>query len=91
MKYVETRIVDEYELENGLSAYVRILHLPDSVRVDLSVYQKMVDVPELHLYSNLKQGKDNIDGMTDILTILADEEKCMKTWKNYVSLNNKEE
>jgi hypothetical protein len=27
MKFVETRIVEEYELENGLSAYVRTLHI----------------------------------------------------------------
>ena len=91
MKFVETRIVDEYELGNGLSAYVRTLHMPDTVRVDLSVYQKMVDVPELHLYSNLRQGKNNIDGMADILAILSDEDKCMKTWQNYVELNKKKE
>ena len=91
MKFVETRIVEEYELENGLSAYVRTLHMPDTVRVDLSVYQKMVDVPELHMYSNLRQGKNNIDGMADILAILSDEDKCLTTWKNYVELNKKKE
>lgn len=91
MKFVETRIVEEYELENGISAYVRTLHMPDTVRVDLSVYQKMVDVPELHLYSNLRQGKNNIDGMIDILAILSDEDKCLKTWQNYVELNKKKE
>lgn len=91
MKFVETRIVEEYELENGLSACVRTLHMPDTVRVDLSIYQRMVDVPELHMYSNLKQGKNNIDGMADILAILSDEDKCLTTWKNYVELNKKKE
>ena len=43
------------------------------------------------MYSNLKPGKENIDGMTDILAILSDEDKCLKTWKNYVLLNNKTE
>lgn len=70
---------------------MRTLHLPDTVRVDLSVYQKMVDVPELQLYSNLRQGKNNIDGMADIFAILSDEDKCLKTWKNYVELNKKKE
>lgn len=91
MKYLETRVVDEYQLDNGLIACIRTLHLPDTIRVDLSIYERMVEVPELHMYSNLKQGKENIDGMTDILAILSDEDKCLKTWKNYVLLNNKTE
>ena len=43
------------------------------------------------MYSNLKPGTENIDGMMDILAILSDEDKCLKTWKNYVLLNNKTE
>ena len=91
MKFLEKRIVDQYELENGLLAYVRTLHMPDTVRVDLSIYERMVDLPELHMYSNLRQGKNNIDGMADILAILSDEDKCLKTWQNYVELNKKKE
>jgi hypothetical protein len=91
MKYLETRTVAEYQLDNSLIACIRELSLPDTIRVDLSIYQKMVDVPELHLYSNLRQGKNNIDGMIDILAILSDEDKCLKTWKNYVELNQKKE
>ena len=91
MKYLETRTVAEYQLDNGLIACIRTLDLPDSIRVDLSVFERKIDMPELLMYSNLKQGKENIDGMTDILTILSDEDRCMETWKNYVSLNKKTE
>ena len=91
MKYLETRTVAEYQLDNGLIACIRILDLPDSIRVDLSVFERKIDIPELLMYSNLKQGKENIDGMTDILAILSDEDRCMEIWKNYVSLNKKME
>ena len=91
MKYLETRTVDEYQLDNGLIACIRELSLPDSIRVDLSIFERHIDMPELLMYSNLKPGKENIDGMTDILTILSDEDRCMETWKNYVSINNKTE
>ena len=91
MKYLETRTVSEYKLDNGLIACIRELSLPDSTRVDLSIFEQKIDMPELLMYSNLKPGKENIDGMTDILAILSDEDKCMNTWKNYVSINNKTE
>ena len=91
MIFLQKRIVEEYELENGLLINVRTLHMPDTIRVDLSIYERMVDLPELHMYSNLKQGKNNIDGMADILAILSDEDTCLKTWQNYVELNKKKE
>ncbi len=91
MKYLETRTVAEYQLDNGLIACIRTLDLPDSIRVDLSIFERKIDMPELLMYSNLKPSKENIDGMTDILAILSDEDRCMETWKNYVSLNKKTE
>ena len=91
MKYLETRTVAEYQLDNGLIACIRTLDLPDTIRVDLSIFERKIDIPELLMYSNLKPGKENIDGMTDILAILSDEDRCMETWKNYVLLNKKTE
>ena len=91
MKHLETRTVAEYQLDNGPIACIRTLDLPDSIRVDLSVFERKIDMPELLMYSNLKPGKENIDGMTDILAILSDEDRCMETWKNYVSLNKETE
>ena len=81
MKYLETRTVDEYQLDNGLIACIRTLSLPDSIRVDLSIYERMVDVPELLMYSNLKPGKENI--IIDNSTIICYDGHRNLRWRRH--------
>ena len=91
MKYVETRTVEEYNLDNGLSVYVRTRHTPDYVRCDLSLFERYVDKPELHVYSELIKGKNPISAMMEIYRILADEDWCLELWNKSESLINKED
>ena len=91
MKYVETRTVEEYDLENGLSIYIRTRHKPDSVRCDLSFFERYVEKPELHVYSELIKGKNPISAMMEIYRILSDEDWCLELWTKSESLIKKED
>ena len=91
MEYVQTRIIEEIKLSNDLIVYVRTMRDTTKIRVDLSVYEYMVEVPELHLYSNTRNGSENFDGMLDIYAFLADEERIQKLWKQHKEAFKKEE
>ena len=86
MKYVETRTVEEYNLDNGLSVYIRTRHTPDYVRCDLSLFERYVDKPELHMNSELIKGKNPISAMMEIYRILSDEDWCLELWTKSESL-----
>ena len=91
MEYVQTRIVEEFKLSNDLIVYVRTMRDTTKIRVDLSVYEYMLEVPELHLYSNTRNGSENIDGMIDIYAFLGDEDRIQKLWKQHKEAFKKEE
>ena len=83
MRFVEKRTTEEYELENGLVANVRIRHFLDSSRIDLSVFERYVEVPELHLYSNTSSDISNINGWIDICGMLENELRIRMQWKKH--------
>lgn len=91
MKLIRTRTIQEIELSNNLIAYVRTKQDTTNIRVDLSVYEYQNPTPEMHLYSNMKPGNANIEGMIDIYDFLGDEERIQKLWKKHKEDFYKEE
>lgn len=82
MRMNEIRVVEEYELAPNFFAYIRTLHEPDSVRVDLSLLEKWVDDrDELHIYSNTSSEKIPAEAIIEIYQIISDVKYCKKLWK----------
>ena len=82
MKMTQIRVVEEYEIAPDFFAYVRTLHEPDTVRVDLSLLEKWVDDrDELHVYSYTSSEKIPADAIVEIYKIIYDVKFCQKLWQ----------
>ncbi len=82
MNMTQVRIVEEYEIAPNFFAYIRTLHEPDSVRVDLSLLEKWIDGrDELHVYSKTSSKKIPADAIVEIYTMISDVNYCKKMWQ----------
>lgn len=82
MKMTQLRVVEEHEIAPDFFAYVRTLHDPQSVRVDLSLLKKWENNrDELHVYSYTSSEKIPADAIVEIYKIISDVKHCKKLWQ----------
>ena len=92
MKMTQIRVVEEYEIAPDFFAYVRTLHEPQSVRVDLSLLKKWEnDRDELHVYSYSSSEKIPADAIVEIYKIISDVKHCKKLWQEGKTLKQRME
>ena len=83
MTFTESRLTEEYLLKDKLYAFVRIYHMQDKLRVDLSLYEKYVECDEFHVYSKVLEGKCPTPALAEVYVIIADTDKCEKLWAEH--------
>ena len=92
MKMTQIRVVEEYEIAPDFFAYVRTLHEPQSVRVDLSLLKKWENErEELHVYSYSSSEKIPADAIVEIYKIISDVKHCKKLWQEGKTLKQRME
>ena len=80
MIFMESRLTDEYLLKDNLYAFIRVYHTIDKLRVDLSLYEKYIECDELHVYSEVLDGKCPTPALARVYGIIADADNCEKLW-----------
>lgn len=91
MIFKESRLTEEYQIKDNLYGFVRIYHTPETVRVDFSLYEKFVEREELHVYSQTIEGKCPTEALAVVYRILANENLCLRLWKEGKDFRKMEE